>query len=232
MQFWVKVKGHIDTNPLRDTSLPWYILTPISTKNLHSFRRCRAEGNFGFKVTWSRSKVTSTRFFHTTHLCPLIHPPTKYQISTKNLQSFRNYRAEGKYYAIWGRGHWVKAKGHIDTNLLRDTPLSPDTSSHQTSTKNLPFVSKIQNGRELLCNFGSRSKVASTLIFRVTHLCPPIHPRTKYQKKSSFVLEIQSGREFRFQGHRVKVKGHIDTIVSHDTPLSPDTSSHQKSSVV
>jgi hypothetical protein len=38
---------------------------------------------------------------------------------------------EGKYFAIWGHGHWVKVKGHIDTNLLPDTPLSPDTSSHQ-----------------------------------------------------------------------------------------------------
>jgi hypothetical protein len=51
----------------------------ISTKNLHSFRRYRAEGNIGLKVTGSRSKVASTRFFRATHLCPLIHPLTKYQ---------------------------------------------------------------------------------------------------------------------------------------------------------
>jgi hypothetical protein len=30
---------------------------------------------------------------------------------------------------------------------------------------------------------GSRSKVASTLIFRMTHLCLLIHPHTKYQPK-------------------------------------------------
>jgi hypothetical protein len=61
---------------------------------------------------------------------PLSPDTSSHQISTKNLQSFRNNRAEGKYYAIWGQGQ-------IDTNLLRDTPLSSDTSSHQISTKNL-----------------------------------------------------------------------------------------------
>jgi hypothetical protein len=51
----------------------------ISSKNLHSFRRYGAEWNFGFKVRGSRWKVASTRIFRRTHLCPRIHPLTKYK---------------------------------------------------------------------------------------------------------------------------------------------------------
>jgi hypothetical protein len=64
-----------------------------------------------------------------TPLCPDV---SSHQISTKNRQSFRNYRAEGKYYAIWDQGHRVKVKSRIDTNHSRNpTFVYPDTSSHQ-----------------------------------------------------------------------------------------------------
>jgi hypothetical protein len=134
MQFWVKIKGRIDTNLSRDTPLyPDTSSHQISTENLHSFRRYRAEGNFGFKVTESRSKVASTRFFHATHLCPLIHPPTKYQ---------------------------------------------PKIFSH------LGMMERKENIMQFgVMVTGSRSKVTSTQIFWLTHVCPLIHPHTKYQPK-------------------------------------------------
>jgi hypothetical protein len=88
------------------------------------------------------------------------------------------------------------------------------------------FISKIQSGRESLCNFGSRSKVASTQIFHVTHLCPLIHPHTKYQPKIFSHLGIIE-RKGNIMQFGVKVKGHIDTNLLRDTPLSSDTFSHQ-----
>jgi hypothetical protein len=130
-------------------------------------------------VWGSRSKVT--RIFRTTHLSPLIHPPTKYQWKIF-------IRFEGNYYAILGQGHWVKVKGCIDTNLLHDTPLSPDTSSHQISIKNCSPRRYRAKGNLGFKVTGSRSKVA------VTHLCRLIHPPNQ---KTSFVSKIyvQCGRE-------------------------------------
>jgi hypothetical protein len=73
-------------------------------------------------------------------------------------------------------------------NLLCDTPLSPDsdTSSHQISSfvrryrAEGNYYSIVGQGHWVT---GPRSKVASTWINHVTHLCPPIHPPTKYQTK-------------------------------------------------
>jgi hypothetical protein len=105
---WVKVKGRINTNLSRNTPLsPDTSSHQISTKNLHSFRRYRAEGNFGFKV---KSRI-DTILLHDTSLSP---DTSSNQISTKNLHTFQRYRAEGNYYAILG--HWVKVKGCIDTD--------------------------------------------------------------------------------------------------------------------
>jgi hypothetical protein len=129
---------------------------------------------FGFKVTVLRSnKGRTDTFFRATPLSP---DTSSHQISTKHLQSFRNYRAEGKYYAIWGHGHWVK--GQIDTNILPDTP-----SSHQISTKNLHSFRRCRaEGKFSFKVTESRSKVTSTQFFRATHLCPLIHHPCKFQK--------------------------------------------------
>jgi hypothetical protein len=56
-----KVKGHIATIPTHNTPLsPNTSSLQIQIQNLHSFfRRNRTEGNFRFKVTVPRSKVTS-----------------------------------------------------------------------------------------------------------------------------------------------------------------------------
>jgi hypothetical protein len=126
---WVKVKGRIDTNPLRDTPLtPDTSSHQISTKNLHSFRRYRAEGNFGLKVTGSRSKVTSTRFFHAAHLCPLIHPSTTYQ-------PIRNYRAEGKYA---GGRHQTWLEKHKTSPQLTLLAMLPGMLKYQELITPLP----------------------------------------------------------------------------------------------
>jgi hypothetical protein len=118
----------------------FYTSHQISTKNLYSFRRyrVRAEGNFGFKV---KGHIDTNVLRET----PLSPDTSSHQISMKNLHSFRRYRAEGNYNAILGQGHWVKIKGRIDTDLLRDTPLSclsPDTSSHQNINQKSSFISK------------------------------------------------------------------------------------------
>jgi hypothetical protein len=98
---WVKVKGHIDTNllPLSpDTSSQ-----QISTKNLHSFRRYRAEGNLGFKVTGSRSQDQGHRIKVNSHIdtilsrnTPLSTDTSPMQISRKNLAALKSYRADTK----------------------------------------------------------------------------------------------------------------------------------------
>jgi hypothetical protein len=181
MQFWVKVKGHIHTNLTRDKPLSHDTSShQISTKNLHSLRRYRAEGNSGFKVTGSRSKVASTRFFHVTHLYPLIHPSTKYQ--PKISIRFEDTERKGIIMQFW-----VKVKGRIDTILSLYTPLYPDTSSHQISTKNFSHLGIIERKGNIMqfgvMVTGSRSKVTSTQIFCLTHLCPLIQPHTKYQPK-------------------------------------------------
>jgi hypothetical protein len=127
------------------------------------------EGNFGFKVTGSRSKVASTRFFRTTHLCPLIHPPTKHQ--PKFFIRFEDTERKGIIMQFW-----VKVKGRINANLLRDTPLSTDTSSHRISIKNLHSFRRYRvEGNFGFKVTGSRSKVTSTRFFCTTNLCPLIH---------------------------------------------------------
>jgi hypothetical protein len=113
------------------------------------------------------------------------------------------------HYATWGQGHWVKVKGHIDTKHLQDTPLSPDTSSQQISIKNLHSFRRYRaEGNFSFKVTESRSKVTSTRFFCATHLCPMIHPPTKYQPNTFIRLGDTERREFRFQGHRVKVKGY------------------------
>jgi hypothetical protein len=64
---------------------------------------------------------------------------------------------------------------------------------------------------------GSRSKVTSTQIFCMTHLCSVIHPHTKYQPKIFICL----GDTER--------KGILVSMLQGqgDTPLSPDTSPMQ-----
>jgi hypothetical protein len=75
---------------------------------------------------------------------------------------------------------------------------------------------------------GSRSKVTSTQIFCLTNLFPRYILTPNINKKIFIRLgDTESGKEFCYQGYRVKVKGHIDTILSRNTPLSPDTSSMQ-----
>ena len=82
---WVKVKGHIGMILPRDTPLfPSWSFLKISIQNLQRFMRNEAEGNFSLKVMGSRSKVTSVRFYHATHLPPLVHPPCKFQSKISN----------------------------------------------------------------------------------------------------------------------------------------------------
>jgi hypothetical protein len=88
---------------------------------------------FWVKVTGSRSKVASTQIFRATHLCPEIHPHTKYQSKI----FIRRYRAEGNFGSERKGISVSRSQGRIDTILLRNTSLAPDTSSHQISTKNL-----------------------------------------------------------------------------------------------
>jgi hypothetical protein len=65
---WAKVKGHRAMITPRDTPLP---PTTLSQYQCKIFIRSgyRAEGNFRFKVTAPRAKVTSPQFHHATHLC-------------------------------------------------------------------------------------------------------------------------------------------------------------------
>jgi hypothetical protein len=66
---------------------------------------------------------------------------------------------------------WVKVKGRINTNLSRNTPFSPDTSSHQISTKNLQSLrnytaeGKYTDGRRnsifKMAAWSNREKVSS-----------------------------------------------------------------------
>jgi hypothetical protein len=76
------------------------------------------------------------------------------------------------------------------------------------------------------CNFGSR--VASTWIFCVTHLCPRIHPPTKYQPKIFIHLgdtEQKGISVSTSQGQGQRPQRH-DSFARH-TFVPPDTSSHQ-----
>jgi hypothetical protein len=95
----MKVKGRIGTNLLRDTPLsPDTSSYQLSTKNLHSFRKYGAEGNFGFKVTGSRSKRSHRHEYFVRHT--FVPDTSSHQISTKNLHLIRRYRAESNYDAI------------------------------------------------------------------------------------------------------------------------------------
>jgi hypothetical protein len=112
MQFWVKVKGRINTNISRDTPLsPDTSSHQISIKNLHLLRRYRAEG-----ISVSRSQGQGQRsqgqgqrsHRHDSFARHTFAPDTSsHQISIKNLQSFRNYRVEGKY-TYGGRRTWLE----------------------------------------------------------------------------------------------------------------------------
>jgi hypothetical protein len=153
-----RFQGHKVKDTILSLDTPLYPDTyshQVSTKNLHSFRRYSAEVNFGFKVTESRSKVASTQFFRAAHLCPLIHPPTKYQ---------------PKIFSLLGI---IERKVNI-----------------------------MQFGVMVT---GSRSKITSTQIFCLTHLCHLIHPHPKYQPKIFIRLGDRAEGNFGFKvtGSRV-----------------------------
>jgi hypothetical protein len=130
------------------------------------------------------------------------------RISIKILHLFRTTEQKGISVSR------SQGQGCIDTILLRDTPLSPDTCSHQIWTKNTERKGIIMQFWVKVT--GSRSKFALTLIFCVTHLCPLIYPPTKYQPKIFSRLGIIE-RKGNIMQFGVKVKGHIDTNLLPDT---------------
>jgi hypothetical protein len=138
------------------------------------YERYGVEGNFGLKITGSRSKVKGhidTNVSRGTPLSP-IHPPTKYQ--PKIFIRFEDTERKGIIMQFCVKVTGSRSKV-ASTQIFRYTPLSPDTSSHQISTKNLHSLRRYRAER----NFGfkvtgSRSKVTSTRFFlsRDTPLFP------------------------------------------------------------
>jgi hypothetical protein len=189
-----------ETPPIGLTSqLGWHLLETWwnglkLTENLHLLRRYRAEGNFGFKVT--RVKVKRRIATILSRDTPLSPDTSSHQISTKNIQLFRNYRVEGKYYAIWGHGHWVKVKGHIDTNIWPDTPLSPDTSSHQISTKNVHSFRKYRAEGILVTRSQGQGQRSHQHDSFARHTFVPWYiTHANFTKNSCSVNELQTGHE-------------------------------------
>jgi hypothetical protein len=169
---------------------------------------------FGVMVPRSRSKVTSTQIFCLTHLCPLIHPHTKYQLKI----FIRLGDTERKGISV-SRSQ-SQGQSRIDTILSRDTPLSPGTSSHQISTKNLQSVRnyRAEGKYYAIWGHGHWVKVKSTQIFCLTDLCPPIHPHTKYQPKIFICLgdtEQKGILVSRSQGQCQRSHRHDSFVVTH-----------------
>jgi hypothetical protein len=196
--------------------VPWCIFTP--NINQKSWFVYEIQSGMKFRFQGHRVKVKGRIDRILSRYTPLSHDTSTHQISTKNLHSFRRYRAEGNYYGILGQGHWFKVKGYINTNLSRDTPLWPDTSSHQISITNRDSFRRYRaEGNFGYKVTGSRSKFASTWFFRATHLCPLIHPPTKYQPKIFCHLGIiRVEGKYTDGGHGSKNIKHPPTYVGGD----------------
>jgi hypothetical protein len=146
--------------------------------------KCKIQTGREFRFQGHRSQVTSTQIFCATHLCPPIHPHTKYQ---------------PKIFIHLGdterKGISVSRSKVASTRFFRATHLCPlihPITKYQQKIF-ICFEDTERKGiiMQFWVNFGAKNciciciwgKVKGLINIKSIHLCPLIHPHTKYQPK-------------------------------------------------